>query len=544
MAKERIRRAISFFFLLAALLATALLIALPRPPEAAKRLNVVIISIDSLRADHMGLYGYARDTTPNLDRFAAGAAVFDRYFSTSALTPVSEASVQTGAYPLRTGVINFASSFSPGVTTIAEILHANGWRTAAFGSSPEFNAATLRPGFSKGFDAYSMYAPAAPEAAVLDSSFVRSGLSNAWRTALFGSAVRIGSQPPSARRTAVPVTSAADWIGDVPSDAPFFLWLAVGSVHWPYGQYAPARFSDPSYDGFLDAARYAKDPASHGVSVFTGLYGTVYGGKRYGPDGEVLSTDLTRDFAHLADSYDDGVYDTDRQLAPLLRLLSSPEFRTNTVVIIESEHGEDLGDHGYIAHYDVLGTQTHVPLIIRAPGVPAARIGSLASGVDVAPTLYSLLGLAAPEGDGVSQYQAMRGADREPPRTRVFLTRTPLWERLLADQIPWLAPFADLDNREHLYDTAVRTDEWLLIHRRTRDALRTYSWYGHLSGAPVSIPEYELYRASSDPLELHDVYAANASAVAPLRAELAAWEREMRAAAPGPQIEKEVQPYF
>lgn len=544
MAKERMLTALSYFLLLIALVVTALLITAPRPNEAGKKLNVVIISIDSLRADHMGLYGYVRDTTPAIDAYARSAVVFDQYFSTSVLTPVSEASVQTGAYPLRTGVINFASEWSPGVTTIADELHRRGWRTAAFGSSPEFNAKTLRPGFSKGFDVFSLYQPVSGPDSTLENPFTQSGLSNVWRASVLDTVDSASDKPLVARRAAVPVADAATWIAEGEPNAPFFLWLTVGSVHWPYGRYAPAHFSDPRYDGFLDAEQYAQDPASQGVSIFSGLYGRLYNGARYDQNQNIVSKDIWADFAHLTDSYDDGVYDTDAQLRPLLRLLSSPAYRANTIVVIQSEHGEDLGDHGYVAHYDILRSQTHVPLIIRAPGISAGRISSLASGVDVVPTVYDLLGIPHAVTDGISQYAVMTDKNAPAPRDKVFLTRTPLWERVLSEEIPWLAPFTELDNVHHYYDTAVRTNEWLLIHRRSRDILRTYSWYGHLTGKPVVLPEYELYRVPSDSLELHNVYEEQKSAIQELQADLSAWEKEMAGVAPRAQTESEVQPYF
>ncbi len=533
MSKRRL--ALPFFILLAAAAAGTLVLAIPSAEYRPNKPNIVIISIDSLRADHMGIYGYARDTTPRIDAYAQGAAVFDNYFSTSPITPISAASVQTGQYPLRNGIINFETNFAPGVATLAETLQQEGWRTAAFGSSPEL-LGTLRASFSQGFDTFSVYKklPEVTESGVPD--FLRSAASSV--------GIDLAQAPqkaPMLRRNAIPVAEATTWIREG-GEKPFYLWFSIGSVHWPYGSGIPNRFSSADYSGFLDAERFQSNPLNKDIPLFQGLYGRIYGGALYNSSQTIVSTELARDIAHLIDSYDDGVSYTDRQLGPLLALLSSPAYRTNTIVIIESEHGEDLGEHGYIAHYDVLGTQTHVPLIIRGPGVLPGRVAGLASGVDVAPTLYDLLDLSHKALDGVSQIETI--TEGTPARDAVFLTRTPLWERIIAYSEPWLQPFVSLDNKEHFYDTAIRTDEWLLVHRRSREILHTYSWYGRLSGKPIALPEYELYSVANDPFELQDVYAEHAGDVAPLRARLSLWEREMAAVAPGPQAEEEGQPYF
>ncbi len=527
-----IRHALLLILVLTAL--TLLLRYAPPPPE--KKMNVVIISIDSLRADHMGLYGYGRDTTPFLDAYARTGAVFENYFSTSAITPISEGSVQTGMYPVRSGLINFSTTFSSETRTIAETLRENGWRTAAFGSSPEFSGGPLKAGFSRGFDAYSLYKDFDSDPST-NTSLEVLGMTVPSIEALDSSA-----SPSHLRRNEVPVEEAAAWIRDGDPEKPFYLWLSAGSVHWPYGSRIPDRFSSSAYDGFLDAERYAANPANSSVAVFQGLYGRIYDGALYDDTHTVITNDLARDVAHLVDTYDDGVYYTDQKLAPLLALLSSPQYRGNTIVILESEHGEDLGDHGYVAHYDVLGTQTHVPLIIWAPNMRAGRVPSLASGVDIAPTLYDLLGLSHETLDGVSLAGAM--AEGAPSRDVVFLTRTPLWERILAEGEPWLHAFKERDTQEHFYDTAVRDEKWLLIHRRSRDILNRYSWYGHLTGKAVVLSEYELYDIPNDPLELHDVYAENASKVRTLRDRLLAWEVALETTAPAPQAQKEVQPYF
>ena len=120
-----------------------------------KSYNIVLISVDSLRADHMSLYGYKRRTTPNLELLSKKAFVAENYNSTSYLTPISEGSVQTGLYTEINGITNFKKHFSKNIRTAAEILKANSYDTAAFGTSPEFRIwKGISLSFSRGFDIF------------------------------------------------------------------------------------------------------------------------------------------------------------------------------------------------------------------------------------------------------------------------------------------------------------------------------------------------------------------------------------------------------
>lgn len=488
---------------------------LPAPKQ--DRFNVILISVDSVRADHMGLYGYSRNTTPNIDAWATGAAVFNNYFSTSYLTPISEASVHTGKYPFTNGVINFESSFSSGTRTLAEILKKNGWQTAAFFSSPEFfiNPA-LKDDFSRGFDMY-LYAST---------------------TAYYG-------------RGGNPVEKAISWL-QKQHDKPFFLWLSVGSAHWPYGQGEPSHFSDASYRGVL---------SGDAPTIWHDTYGFVYSGSRYSTTTRVVVGEVeAQDIAYVVGRYDDGLVFTDRMIGMLFDYLSKSGLDSNTIVVFQSEHGEGLGERGYIAHYDIYDEQMHVPLIIKAPNLSPTRISALASGIDVLPTLLSLAHLSPPHVDGINLVPFMEGS-ATPSRTEIFLSRVPLWERLLSvdlQKAPSFFPpevgattsawsqFVAADNVAHYYDTAIRTAEWKLIHRLSREAQQKYSWWGWLTGKSLVVPEYELYNLKDDLGETHNIYDArkNDTDVVELQKKLTAWEERMRQELPGPSEPQEIQPYF
>ncbi len=471
----------------------------PRGP-----LNIIVISIDSLRQDHMSLYGYERATTPFIDAWAHDAAVFENYYATSFLTPISEMSVQTGRYPFTNGVVNFGAPLAHGVPTLAEILKGQGYETAAFLSSPEFSSyPSLQSAASRGFDTFE------PATDATDRFHGR------------------GIDVPQ---------KAVDWlrIGRA-KDEPFFLWLAIGTAHWPYGQDEPNHFSDPSYAGVMTKTRFPGWP----------LYGSIYDGVWYGAAGEYAGEVVPEDFAYVRGRYDDGLVKTDRLLETLFAYLRKTGLDRTTVVVLQSEHGESLGERGYVAHYDIHDEEVHVPLIVKAPGVEASRIAAVASGVDIVPTVLDLANAAPVETDGVSLVPALESPVS--PRTEAYMARIPLWEGVvgsprIAEQIEGL-PTGEVLRQ---YDTAVRGGPYKLIHRSARAYLRTHSWWSKLTGTPLRYPEYELYDINVDPGETRNLYPVMAedSRIVALRDNLARWEAQMQTLFPTVSAPASLQPYF
>lgn len=473
-------------------------IAAPIIPPSLKGANLIIISVDSLRTDHMSLYGYDRQTTSAIDTWARGGVVFDKNYSTSYLTPIAEESVQTGLNPAENGVVNFESSLKAFVRTLPELLRAGGYQTAAFGTSPEFviNDA-LKGNFSRGFDTYQPYdRPANP--APVDQG----------------------------RDTDAPITKSIAWLKNIPKKKPFFLWIPLGGVHWPYGSGFPHTFSDPNYHGMMNTAS---------ADDFISLYGHMYKSKNYA-DQTSKSKITAEDIAYVTGRYDDGIYGTDEMLQKLFQYLEQSGLDKNTVVVLESEHGEDFGEHGYIAHYDIYNEQVHTPLIIEAPGLHAGHVSAITSSVDVAPTLLSMLGVSYPVLQGRNVFAASTD------ESEAFIMRTPLWERV-GNIVP---AFASVDNITHYYDTAVRSGEWELIHRLSRAAQKKYSWWGILTGVPVDLPEYELYNVDRDPTEQNNIYSFEISNpdIERLQQDLVRWEGQVKKEMPGPMNPTIIQPYF
>jgi arylsulfatase len=307
----------------------------------APRASVLLITIDTLRADHLGCYGYRRATSPRIDRLAAEGALFERAFTSLPRTTQSIASLMTGRFPRNHGARGLFSFLPAANLTLAEILGGEGYATGAIASN-----FFLRPGrgFEQGFDRF--------------------------------------DNPP--RRwdgnSAEEVTAAAlEWLRDLPPATPFFLWVHYLDPHWSYLPGAP-------YD-----RAFSTDP----VPELT-LYDDLRTGRL--TKGQVIFDNRldARQAEHVRALYDGEIARTDAAISPLLDEVAG---RTEPPVLITltSDHGESLGEHGYyFAHGEFLYEPgLRIPLIVRLPGAvpPGLRIGTLAQNIDVAPTILTLLGI-------------------------------------------------------------------------------------------------------------------------------------------------------
>ncbi|TSC87246.1 MAG: Arylsulfatase A [Parcubacteria group bacterium Gr01-1014_8] len=478
--------------------------------------NLVIITLDSVRLDHMALYGYERSTTPNIDNFGQGALVFTNYFSTSYLTPVSAFSMLTGRYPFSNGVVSFYSYLRDDVTSLAETLQAEGYRAAAFGSSPEYELfPSLKESGMRGFDVYKTFTSDDPD--ILPS------------------------------RSQVPVEEAIAWAED--SSQPFFLWMPIGAAHWPYDPFEERTFTDAGYDGFL---RNLPSGFKTYSQIYKGTYYPIREGtmpnvrqslhlpeysSRHTEEVDLLlewgpsaTTSLNaEDLEYVRGRYDDGLLFMDRIVGDIIATLEEKHLDRDTIIIIESVHGEELGERGVIGHYDIDEATIRSPLMIKVPGARSRRIDALISGVDIYPTALSMLGIDMAMRDGIDFVPFLSGVTSTEPRQEVFLTRTPLFETLYTVEGDSMtsARYERLrseDARMHYHDSAIRTNEWKLIHRTSRVALSRYSWWQYLTGNIENIPEYELYFLLDDPLETTNLYNERPDIATPLQERLSAWE--------------------
>jgi arylsulfatase A-like enzyme len=359
--------------------------------------NVVIIALDTLRADHLGCYGYARPTSPFLDRFAREGFVFENAQAQSAWTAPSLITVMTGLY---TDVHQVCDSpnpgrMSPNVTTLAEVLKANGFETAAF---TEGGYAKGQFGLDQGFDLY----PANP-----------------------GDSADDHSVDAHASRLAANVDRTLEWLKR-PHERPFFLFFHTYEVHSPYR--APAdliRSFRPGFDEEKERAEvdrilttWNRDRTITREDCQFLTPRTLLFRARTRWDGlpkidhaeelarkanefgvgpkDVIARPETQEL--VRDLYDAGIASADRGIERLLGGLRELGLEQDTLVVFVSDHGEGLGQHGQIEHgYELHEEIEHVVLMMRAPklGAPARRIPDIVRLVDVVPTVLDLLGIDA-----------------------------------------------------------------------------------------------------------------------------------------------------
>jgi len=324
----------------------------PEPPPP----NVVLISLDTLRADHVGTYGYPKETTPNLDRFAETGIVFLNNYAQAPNTAPSHTSILSSLYPSVAGVWEHGGVLDPNVPMLAETFKEAGFSTAAFVQLP---SAT----YERGFDVYT-------------------GLSH-------GASLR--------RRAEASMDSVREWVSEQ-TEQPFFLFLHTYAVHLPYSPSEElAKKFDPDYEGLLR----------------TNMRGTLIDQIN---DGEIEITEA--DLNHIIAMYDAEIAELDQDLGALLDWFAENGLLENTVFAVLADHGEELGEHGVVAKhtYSLHQELIHTPLILFGGGIPGGlRVEKPSRNVDIAPTLLRLANIETPAHyQGADLRPVWDGTERRP----------------------------------------------------------------------------------------------------------------------------------
>lgn len=325
---------------------------------SAPRTSILLVTFDTTRPDHLGAYGYARPTTPNLDALAERGARFADAWSHAPETGPSLATVLTSRRAAVTGVRGNAERMDASLPTMATVAKASGLRTGAFVSTVLLRADACR--FERGFDVY--------DDEMTDPCF---GHDRAQRTA---------------PRT---VDRAVSWLRASPG--PFLCWVHLYDPHGPY--------DPPEPTPRLDATR-ALVPSSALRAEWVPRYQKV---------GDSL------DAADYVDRYDREIAVADRHFG---RLLAAVDPDT-TLVVVHADHGEALGEdsywfrHGSLLHDAAL----RVPWIVAGPGVPPGRVvGGDVRLIDLAPTTLALARAGAlSDAEGADLSAAVRGESAVPP---------------------------------------------------------------------------------------------------------------------------------
>ena len=350
------------------------------------RPNLIVISIDTLRADHLSCYGYNRNTTPNIDRFARDGVRFANTIVQAPWTLPSHMSLLTGLYPSSHGVVEPSNKLKDEHLTLAEILQNAGYETTAFTNSGYLS---LRFGY-QGFDDF-------------DESYGYKGLSEVETI----------------------YSMAVNWLKKSHS-RPFFLFLHTYQVHAPYDP-------PPTYDIY-------SDKNYQGIVEVSGNNSNYYGG---------IKPKMTiEDYQYVIDKYDGEIYYTDHFLGKLFKKLRDLGLYDKSIIVLTSDHGENFLDHSVynIDHKELYDEIVKVPLIIKASTFPKNQVIDIqVESIDIMPTVLERLGISIPnmiDGESLVELLKKRSYDNVfafsesvlPSRREYKMIRTNNWKLLLRFQ--------------------------------------------------------------------------------------------------------------
>ena len=315
------------------------------PPQP---MGILLVSIDTLRADHLGIYGYERDTSPNIDSFFAPGAVYQRAYATGSRTPPSVASMLTGRYPAGHRVRLFYQKLPPRIASIPDLLPEE-FQTAGFVGNAVIADDAM--GIGSRFDHFE---------------------DEVDRPALYTNNVE---------RSAGPLTDAAlRWLSDQRDpERPYFLWVHYMDPHSPY--LPPEDWEQRGYTHdeprWVEPTRLAKNNIQREEAA----------------EGQPVDALVS------LDAYDEEIAYTDHHIGRLLSAFEAASSRENSLALLTADHGESMLEHQiYFIHgYQVYDEMVRVPMLVRAAQLEPGRRSSLASLVDVLPTVLSHALVAPPQ---------------------------------------------------------------------------------------------------------------------------------------------------
>ncbi len=386
--------------------------------ESLRKPNLLLITVDALRADHLGCLGYARSLSPRIDRLASEGMLFSQAIANGPRSPASFPAILASIYQCS----DAEHGLPPGATTLAEILQRHGYATAGLCAGNVY--ISRHYGYQKGFEQFQDFL-------TLDSSAKPPERKHSGKLAPLRSSMRrfledsgrydpaflVFSSALRGKKNIADMAKAEDvhpfesgetlnekavaWLSR-PRERPFFLWLHYMDVHFPY-------LPRVAHHRLSDYGRFA-------LSLLCLLF------RRYAYPRQVL-----------IDLYDDRIREMDSMLGWLLDRLEAESLLEDTVLVLTSDHGEEFWDHGGWTHsaklYDEL---LRVPLIIKGPGLPQGTIfPELVGLIDLAPTILELLDIdeTVKSFHGTSFLPWLRENRAGPPKTFVFSGEVHVGER-------------------------------------------------------------------------------------------------------------------
>lgn len=447
----------------------------PEPPQ-----GVIVILADTLRRDHLGVYGYARPTSPVIDRLAREGALFRDCVGQASWTKVAMPTLMTGLYPTSHGVSEFGDRLQSSAVTLAEAYREAGYATLSFSSILFTGRFTnLHQGFEEVHE---------------DSSL---------------------ADRRSSKTTREYVDRLLPWL-EAHRDEPFFVFLHVSDPHDPYKPYAPydALWTDPARAAeherhAREAREFISDPLLKAFGMPT--------------RAELVKARIDPEafIEHERGWYDGSIRGMDVEIGRLVERLRSLGLDRKTLLVFTSDHGEEFYEHGRSFHgQSVYGEMNNMPLILWAPGAvrPGVTVEETVQTLDLMPTLLEMSRIAVPagvQGRSLLPLLSRASGDRGTARASGPDSRPAISEKAETKQFGAPPP------RDTAAE-AIVVGRWKLIHNMKR---------------PDGKAEFELYDHAQDPLDAHDVAAAHPAEVARLSKMLQAWRRMAAAARLKPDTE-------
>lgn len=433
-----------------------------------KKPNILFIIIDAARADRFSCYGHSNRTTPNIDQMAAEGVVYENAISAAGWTLPSHTSMFTGTYISKHGVNNENHVYNHKYILMPEVLKRAGYKTVGFCTNDWISDAT---GLTRGFsEFYDFHYPKLIHKARRFLNSLRINGKDSWAYAIN--------------------KNVKKWLKKNTGDTPFFMFLHYGELHLPYQ--VPPPFNSqflPKGMSYAEAQRVNQDPKA------------FYAG---------VAEMSEQDFEISKALYDGALAYVDQRVFELYQYLKKLGQLDNTLIIISSDHGESLGDHGHFDHYYVLYEGLlKVPFIIRYPEkFPAGtRYQKPVQTLDLLPTLKEMLELRDPE---LNEMQGIPLPPFDSPEKQREFTISERYKDLkglkksypdrdLSRLVQW-----ELDRK-----TAIRTEKYKLI------ASENY--------------ESELYDLESDPQENANLISDKPEVAENLQKKIEEWRRSFTA---------------
>lgn len=427
-------------------------------------MRILYVDIDTLRPDHLGCYGYPRNTSPNIDMIASEAVRFTDYYCSDAPCLPSRAAMMTGQFGIHTGCVGHGGVNAEmrwegrdrgmadfhGRYNLPAVMRRAGMKTATISSFPDRHGAWW---FNGGFD----------------------------------ECYNVGKRGLEPAHEVIPI--ALDWLDRKKDTESWFLHVHVWDPHIPYRTpevYGKPFENDPLPDSWMTQEILDKHrkcvPGAHSACEVTG-YNDIPNPET--PRQMTNIKDLS-DFKNMIDEYDTGIWYADQQLGKVFNKLKEQNIYEDTIIIISSDHGENLGELGsYCEHGEADYITTHIPLIIKWPGCPqSVESKGLHYNVDLLPTLIDMIGnippytvnrvvgkLNPPKYDGISFADCIRNG-KDGGRDYLVLSQC-----------------------AHICQRSVRFEDWIYI--------RTYHDGYHL------IEKEELFNIKEDSHETRNVAKEN-----------------------------------